>query len=676
MREAVIVGGVAFAYLALGCSSAHHWLDSGELAAAAWDLGVMHPPGFPGLGLLLRAATVVPLGSLGFRMALVSAALGALCIGLLVAILRRRGVGLPLAAGAAAWVLAGLTFVRQARVIEVYTLSAALLMLALWGLDPEVPGPRRTGRRLVGVAASVWAAWSFGDLRLALVPLVIVMWWRARKAGRAWTRWAPVVVAAASLVVLAIPLASASGPAFDWGNPDGARALWDHVMARSIRDAYDAEILPASAALWALHAGAAFGRLAEDLGPPGVVAFALALGRAWWVGPRREVAAVSWIVAVQLLFAIGINPMGGADRQTGLVLGPLAALVVATQLHAWLADRPWGRLLTLPLVGTVLVVPAALKSVGDGPITQSWGAHAWTRGALAQLPPRALLLTQSDDLAAGVAAARALEGARPDVVALPAQHLHKGPAEAAEADPMQAPIWAAVAGASSEAATIEAAITAHAGAVALEHPGAGIFAPVRFWSDAGELPLRIADPAGSVPRSRSVPDVVEGWLLRLPTAEDRRRLGVALADLARAHVRIDGDLPRATALLQLSLSQVDPEHASALVTLGALLRRAGAREDAIVLTREALAIEPGRSVALTNLALFLSEEPEGHAEALALAERAAALRPWRADVWARLAEVRTRAGDAEGAAAARARAESARTRGDGERSEPEAVGNP
>ncbi|MBL8942857.1 MAG: hypothetical protein JNK45_06915, partial [Myxococcales bacterium] len=50
------------------------------------------------------------------------------------------------------------------------------------------------------------------------------------------------------------------------------------------------------------------------------------------------------------------------------------------------------------------------------------------------------------------------------------------------------------------------------------------------------------------------------------------------------------------------------------------------------------------------------------AEATALAERAAALRPWRPEVWTRLAEVRAAAGDVAGATAAQARAEDAARR--------------
>lgn len=657
VREAVVAGGLAFAYLSLGSSSAHFWLDSGELAAAGWDLGVQHPPGFAGLVLLQRAATLLPLGSLGFRMALLSAALGATTVALCVAILRRREVPTAVAAGAAAWIVSSLTFVRQARVVEVYALTGVLLVLALWGLDPKVPGPKRTGRRLVGVAAAVWAAWCFGDLRLALSPLVVVVWWRGRAAGRAWTRWAPVVVATASLVVLAIPLASASGPAFDWGNPDTFDALWDHVAARSIREAYTQEILPPSAALWGLHTVQALQRLAEDLGAPGLVAFAIALLRACWVGPRTEAVAIAWIVGVELLFAIGINPMGGPDRQTGLVLGPIAALVVGTQVHVALADRPWGRMLLLPIMGTVLVLPAALRSAGDLFTTRSWGPHAWTRGVLAQLPPRALLLVQSDDLAAGLAAARALEGARPDVVALPAQHLYKGGSEAALADPREAIVWRAASEATTERDRIVRAIESFPGPVALEHPGSTLFEGVPWWPAHGDLPLRVHGPAPA----KAVPDLVQHWLARLPTHEDRRRLGIALAELARATARVEGDLARATALLQLSLSQVDPEHPGALVTLAALRHRAGATAEAIALTREALALEPGRNVALTNLALYLSETPGTMEEALQLAERAVALRPWRADVWSRLALVRERAGDLAGASDARARAAAAGT---------------
>jgi tetratricopeptide (TPR) repeat protein len=361
---------------------------------------------------------------------------------------------------------------------------------------------------------------------------------------------------------------------------------------------------------------------------------------------------------VELFYVVGINPMGGTDRQTGLVLAPVAALVVGDACRRWLRDRGRLRWGVLPLLATVLLLPPALDSGPDLAVTRSWAPHAWTRAALAQLPPGALLLTQSDDLAAGIAAARLLEGARPDVVALPAQHLYRPTPEAAAADPRHAAIWDAAHAAHDEAGRIAAAIAAHEGPVALESAGTGLFAAVPWWSEHGRLPLAVAGP-GAAQGSVAPPDEVAQWLPRLPTTEDRRRLAVALANWARAHVQHGGSIAAAGAALELSLTEVDEHHASALVTLAALRDRVGDHAGAIVLTRRALALEPGRHAALTNLALYLAREPASMAEALEAAERAVALRPWKADGWARLAAVRTAAGDAEGAAQARAHAEAA-----------------
>ncbi len=671
MRAPWIAAWLAFVYLAWGASSAHFWLDSGEIGAAGFDLGVAHPPGAPGLLPLLRLAGLVPLGSLGFRMALACCALGAAAVGLTVAILRRRGADPALALVAGLWVLAGLTFVRQARVVEVYSLAAALLMITLWGMDPAVPSRERTRRRLLAVGAATWAAWCFGDLRLALGPLLLVAWGRGFSARDAWARWAPLVVAVTSLVILTLPLASVGAPELDWGDPDSLGALVDQLSARSIREAFADEILPASASLWWLHAVEATGRLAEDLGVPGLVLALACMGVAYRSAPgsdpqaRGVALAVTWVVLVELVYIVGINPMGGADRQTGLVLAPLAALLVGDAARRWLADRGRLRWAVLPLLATVLVLPPALRSVDDADVTRSWAPHAWARAALDQLPPETLLLTQSDDLAAGVVSARLLEGARPDVVAIPAQHLYRPTPEAALADPRRARIWAAAHTATTEAERIVAAIAAHPGPVAIEMPRSGVFARVSWSSDRGRLPLSIDGPASV--RSALEPSVspqleVDAWLPRLPTEIDRRRLAIALSGWAQARVRAAGAIAAAGAALELSLNAVDDHHPAALVTLAALRDRVGDRAGAIALTRRALVLEPGRHAALTNLALYLSRDPATHEQARAHAERAVALRPWRADGWSRLAQVLEQVGDPQGARDAAARAREASTR--------------
>jgi len=670
-REGLVAFALAFAWLSIGASPSHFWLDSGELSAAGHELGVVHPPGTPGLVMLLRLSAWLPLGSIGFRMALVDCALGAGAAVLVGAMLARHGASVPLRWGAAAWVLAGLTFGRQCRVVEVYALATALMMVALWGFDPAIERARRTGPRLLGTFAAVWAAWSFGDLRLALAPVVIVAWWLDLRRGRAWARWAPLVVVTGSAMLVCLPLASVTGPWMDWGDPQTATRLWSHLQAESIREGFADEILPVSASMWGLNAGDALGRLAEDLGPPGLVLATGALLLQLWTRPwrgssdartervdRAIALGLAWIVAVEVFYIVGINPMGGVDRQTGIVLGPIAALVVGRVLAAWLGPRPRLAWAILPLTGAVTIGPALLGSAPDVATTRSWGPPTWTRGALAQLPPGTLLLTQSDDLSAGLAYASVVEGARPDLVFAPAQHLHKA---APEVEPRRRAPWDAAAQAGTEHERVHAAIAGHVGTVALEHAAQGVMARVRFWSDRGGVPLAIGASTGdpkTIPMRPAPLDAIAYWLPRLPTELDRRRLAIALAQRARGRVKVEGDMMGAMRMLELVVQRVTDTVPSSLVTLAALRDRLGDTPAAVALTRRALELEPGRSVALTNLALYLSRDPATRSEALALAERAAALRPWRPDVWERLAEVRMAAGDASGAQDARERGQS------------------
>jgi hypothetical protein len=670
VRQILAAGWVAFAYLLVGVSPAHFWLDSGEIGGAAVDLGVMHPPGAPGYTLLLRFATLLPLGSLGFRMAVLGALLGAATVAGVLAILQRRGAHPWIAWGSVVWLLAGWTFVRQCRVVEIYALEGALLVAVLWAFDPDVPAERAVGRRLVGVLAAVWAAWCFGDLRLVLVPAVIVGWIVALRRRRQWARWAPLAVVMASAVALTLPIASARGPTADWGDPDTLSAWWEHATAVSIRRAYDPEILPQSAAMWWRNLAATLEVIAQDLGPVGPAIGGLCVIALWWRGHDEQrawtaAAGMLWIVIVELLYAVAINPMGTVDRQNGLVLAPVLALAVGETVRRFV--NPQRRIVwaVVPLLFTVLAGPAALLSFDDVENTRSWGPLSWTRGALAQLPPGTLLLTQSDDLAAGVLHAKLVDGSRPDVVAIPSQHLYKPvPDGLADGSPA-ARAWGAGHVQPDEALRIEAAATAHRGPIALEFPGVAMHEPVRMWSDIGRPPLRLAKvPDGpDLPVSESPSATIVRWQPWLRSREDRKRLVTAMSNEGRARLRATQDLRGATAWLAAAIEQVSDEDPAALVALGALRDRAGDRESAIVLTRRALELEPDRPAALVNLALYLGRDRETLPEAIALAERAVALRPWRSDGWVQLAALYEVQGDHAAAQRARHEADALRDEG-------------
>lgn len=660
MRQTLLVGWIAFVLLAIAASPAHFWLDSGELGAAGFELGVMHPPGTPGYALLLRLVAALPIGSIGFRLSLASSVLGAIAVALVHAILVRREAEGWVAWGACAWVLAGWTFARHGRVVEIYALGAVLLLVAIWGFDPHRRGSVSTqSRRAIGLLAAVWGAWAFGDLRLALVPAVGVGWWIALRNGQPWARWAPLLVVMTSAVAMALPMASARSPIHDWGAPRTWDAFLDHVFARTIRTAFREEIWPASWPMWGLNARALGRQLLEDLGPLGPLAGAVALLGLWRGASRDRASALAalgltWVAGIEVLYAVGINPMGIEDRQTGLVLAPLAALAVGDGMRRAFEARPRWRFAVGPLCWIVLCVPPLASSVPDALQTRSWGPHAWVRATLAQLPTGSLVLTQSDDLSAGLGMAQTLEGARPDVIVLVAQHLDR-PAPP-RGDAARSALWRAAARGKDEAERIEAVIEAHRGPVAVEAPTHGVFGGVAFWSQYGDLPLRIRDPQDRVPIAQSPQEAARRWLSRLDGPDDRKRLAIALANDARARVRQGENLETAVRSLRLVVDTVRPEHASAWVTLAALADRRGETGAAVEMTRYALRLEPGRAVAMTNLALYLSRDPSTFPEALQWAQRAIALRPHDPGGWQRLAQLREQAGDAEGARAAAQRA--------------------
>ena len=137
--------------------------DSGELVTAAWYLGVPHPPGYPIWTILSWLFTLIPVGSIAWRVNLMSAVFGALTAGVLAMLVSRSGslilASLTRRAGlrdaevepvlaAVAGVASGLmyafsrAFWSQAVIAEVYTLNSffqvvLLLLVALWMYNPS-----------------------------------------------------------------------------------------------------------------------------------------------------------------------------------------------------------------------------------------------------------------------------------------------------------------------------------------------------------------------------------------------------------------------------------------------------------------------------------------------------------------------------------------------------------
>jgi len=158
--------------------------DDGLFILSSYFLGIEHPPGFPLHTLLGKLFTLLPFGSVAYRVHLLSALFGGLTCGLLWLCARCLVEGrLPAYLAALGLGLAPV-FWSQAVIAEVYTLNTFFFALLAWlGL--------RAGERLSGgnlyVGHLYWMALAFGlslsnhwPLMLLVAPAFAVLLWPLR----------------------------------------------------------------------------------------------------------------------------------------------------------------------------------------------------------------------------------------------------------------------------------------------------------------------------------------------------------------------------------------------------------------------------------------------------------------------------------------------------------------
>jgi len=199
-------------------------LDSAELTTAAHTGGIIRATGYPLYLLLGRLWSLLPLGDVGWRMNLLSAACGALTILLAHRLLRRLGVGPWASAGALGLLAASRYFWAMSLIAEVYTLHTALvagviLLLLRWGDRPS-PGRLALATFAVGLASGNHVA------TVLLAPGCL--WFVVATDARAALQWRSLGCAAAGLlaglsIYLYLPLLYLTQPAFNYaGHFDGA----------------------------------------------------------------------------------------------------------------------------------------------------------------------------------------------------------------------------------------------------------------------------------------------------------------------------------------------------------------------------------------------------------------------------------------------------------------------
>lgn len=438
------VGVSAFAGQALGCAPGPYLLDSPELAQTAFGLGVAHPPGEPLALLWGKLWTLLPVGSVAFRVGLSQAAATAIAAVLLLRLALRllarldRDGALPAATRALLAAAAALAFAFAPGVVivsvrpEVYALQTALSLAALlcaWrALDP---GQNAGGEgREEGDARWLLAAAGFIGLGVANHPLVAGLtglgatvaalpFLRARRAPL--VGWSVVALLLGLAVVAYLPARAAAlfahGPAdtIAWGDARTPAGLAWVLSARTF-----------AAKSAVVHTAASPGDLPYVLMEELEIVFALLAPLGALLLLRRSdlrlpalLVLVGWAGGVAAPLLAGFDP---ANPDVRGYLGPaiaLTALLSTAAVAAGLAPmKRWNRAWLTPALAALLLL-ATLTRFPSGAaypgLRRSAAADVIIGEQLAELPARAVLLTAHFESAFLVGYQRLVEGRRPDV---------------------------------------------------------------------------------------------------------------------------------------------------------------------------------------------------------------------------------------------------------------------
>ncbi len=236
-RDYIICCGIFFITLLVYISTLAptvYFGDSGELTAAAYNLGIAHPPGYP-LYLLLGKLfmLVIPIGDMAMRMNLLSAFFASLAAVLIYLINRVLTHGRLISVLVSLTAAFAFTFWSQAVVAEVYTLAAlffcTLIFLTLLWLKT------RKQHWLLLLALTAGLALTHHVIIAVFYPVFFIF--ILLNKPRLIRDWKLIAETACLfllplLLYLYLPIRSALDPLNDWGSPETFSAMMDHITAK------------------------------------------------------------------------------------------------------------------------------------------------------------------------------------------------------------------------------------------------------------------------------------------------------------------------------------------------------------------------------------------------------------------------------------------------------------
>jgi len=416
-----------------------YWLDSSELAAAGFSLGIPHPPGHPLYVVLAKFFTWLPLGPVGLKVSLLSGLMGLLCCYFLSRLLiklshelfpHQESSSVALSwMGIGAFGLSTAVWLQSVRP-EVYTLQTALNLGIMWSLvlslDSKNEPKRRTSYFLMAVFLLGLGGLNHHYLALFMVPgglYALILHSKSPGIDLFSLVKRSVFYGTIPLMgYLLLPIRASQNPYINWVDPETWSRFLDVILAR----VFHASVVDTEGVNWLWNAAQAIFLFMEQTSP--LLLPLVLLG-----------GALLWRKKKEVLFLLSLL-MGGNILSTAIMefdrLNPDTWGYLQLSLSIWIV---------LAVLGLGWCITAGLQQVKLPPVAKMatfmifmglfWGwqwqqshqrsglsgfdaAERFEDEALQALPPSSLHMSSFFSLFFNHWYAQVVDGRRPDLIIL------------------------------------------------------------------------------------------------------------------------------------------------------------------------------------------------------------------------------------------------------------------
>ena len=410
-----------------------YWGDCGELASAAYSLGITHPTGYPLWCLLAKGwSCLFPFGTFIWRLNVLSALIGTVAVGCVFGGARALGQSRPVALMCGGVFAFSSTFWQQCLFAETYSLSACwcALLLALvfrWRARGCRPAD------LSALALAYGLAMTNGQINTLFLPGFVLFAlgsdpalrrWRSAQTRRVWLRLAG--LACLPLLSYAyLPLRAHAHPVVNWGDPSTPFAFWYHVTGRAYAPLMFHTPLRQVWLVFLDWARSLRGEFALPLVALAVYGLAILARRA-----PQSALLLGWVVLADVGFAVNYRVYNSyiyflpCYVALALLLGT-GADDLAQRLI--LRVSPERKRLFETVGALCLLLPILFQAVAHwqrNDLHQAWACYDYGHNILASVPPGGILADNSEDTSwAAITYLQTVEHFRPDVTPIQCQVL-------------------------------------------------------------------------------------------------------------------------------------------------------------------------------------------------------------------------------------------------------------